>query len=87
MRLTADPWLRCRMRAKAFADARANDPAPNGGSGIHYAETLGKALKGVNNITTVIPGHSPLMKIADLAGYQKFVADPVEPGEKIAETK
>ena len=58
----------------AWKDGPRIDP-PNGGSGIHYAETLGKALKGVNNITTVIPGHSPLMKIADLAGYQKFVAD------------
>jgi len=29
----------------------------------------------VNNIQTVIPGHSPIMKIKDLADYQKFVSD------------
>jgi len=61
----------------AWKDGPRVDPA-NGGSGIHYAETLGAALKGVNNIDTVIPGHSPIMKIKDLADYQKFVADLVK---------
>jgi glyoxylase-like metal-dependent hydrolase (beta-lactamase superfamily II) len=58
----------------AWKDGPRIDP-PNGGSGIHYAETLSGALKGVNNIETVIPGHSPIMKIKDLADYQKFVSD------------
>ncbi len=49
----------------------------NGGSCVNYPKTLSNALRGVNNIETVIPGHSPMMTIKDVADYQKFMTDLV----------
>jgi glyoxylase-like metal-dependent hydrolase (beta-lactamase superfamily II) len=53
----------------------------NGGSCVNYAKTLANAIAGVKNIDTVIPGHSPMMKPADVQEYQRFMAD------LLAETK
>ena len=60
----------------AWKDGPLCDRA-NGGSCLGYATTLGNALKGVNNIETVIPGHSPMMKIKDVADYRVFMTDLV----------
>jgi cyclase len=46
----------------------------NGGSCVAFPRTLQKAIATVKNIDTVIPGHSPIMKPADLQMYQKFTA-------------
>jgi hypothetical protein len=32
-------------------------------------------LAAIKNIDTVIPGHSPMMTMKDVEGYQKFTAD------------
>jgi glyoxylase-like metal-dependent hydrolase (beta-lactamase superfamily II) len=44
----------------------------NGGSGIAYAETLRKAVAGIKNVDTVIPGHAAVMKWQDLVDYGEF---------------
>jgi glyoxylase-like metal-dependent hydrolase (beta-lactamase superfamily II) len=49
----------------------------NGGSGVQYPQTLAKAIAGIKNVDTVIPGHSPVMKWADLQEFQRFMADLV----------
>lgn len=41
----------------------------NGGSGIEYPETLGKAVAGIKDVETVIPGHSP---VTDWKTFQEF---------------
>jgi cyclase len=59
-------------------DAFANRGQPNidlnnGGSGIGYPDTIGKAASTIKNIDTVIGGHSPmLMKPQDLQDYAEF---------------
>jgi glyoxylase-like metal-dependent hydrolase (beta-lactamase superfamily II) len=50
------------LRVMHSGDAFANKGQPlidraNGGSGVAYGETLGKAAKGIRNVDTVIPGH------------------------------
>lgn len=47
--------------------------ANNGGSGIHYAATLWSAYAGVQEIDTIITGHSRLMTRADLRDYAAYV--------------
>ena len=44
----------------------------NGGSGVEYPATLEKALKGLANIETVIPGHSPVTDRAALTEFTEF---------------
>ena len=44
-------------------------------------ETLAAALAKLKNIDTVIPGHSPLMKVSDVQEYQRFLADLVASGQ------
>ena len=44
----------------------------NGGSGIAYGETIGKAASGIKNVDTVITGHSTVMKWQDFADYGEF---------------
>jgi cyclase len=46
----------------------------NGGSGLEYAETVGKALA-VKDVDTLIVGHSPLRKPAELKEYQQFMTE------------
>ncbi len=41
----------------------------NGGSGVEYPETLGKAVAGIKDVETVIPGHSP---VTDWKTFQEF---------------
>ena len=47
----------------------------NGGSGLEYAATIGKVLATVKDVDTLIVGHSPLRKPAELKEYQEFMTD------------
>ena len=49
----------------------------NGGSCVAYPKTLAGAAAALKNIDTVIPGHSPMMKVSDVQEYQRFMADVV----------
>jgi len=46
----------------------------NGGSCVSLPRTLQKAIAGIKNIDTVIPGHSPMQTPKDLEVWQKFTA-------------
>ncbi len=58
----------------AWKDAPTLD-ANNGGSGLEYAATVGKALATVKNVDTLIVGHSPLRTVPELQEYQRFMND------------
>jgi cyclase len=47
----------------------------NGGSCVELPRTLQKAVAGIKNVDTIIPGHSPMMTPKDLQGFQRFTAD------------
>jgi cyclase len=47
----------------------------NGGSCIAFPQTLAKVVATIKDVDTVIPGHSPMMKMKDVQDYQKFTAD------------
>jgi cyclase len=70
------PDLRVLHTGDAFAwkDGPLCDRG-NGGSCVDFPRTLQKLIAGVRNIDTVIPGHSPMMTMKDVEGYQKFTAD------------
>ena len=58
----------------AWKDAPVLD-RNNGGSGLEYAATVGKALATVKDVDTLIVGHSPLRKVPELKEYQQFMTD------------
>ena len=68
------PALRVMHTGDMFAwkDAPTLD-RNNGGSGLEYAQTVGKALATVKNVDTLIVGHSPLRTIPELREYQQFM--------------
>jgi glyoxylase-like metal-dependent hydrolase (beta-lactamase superfamily II) len=70
------PALRVLQTGDMFAarDAPIID-RNNGGSGIEYPKTLAKAIAGIKNVDTVIPGHSPVTTPRDLREYQRFTAE------------
>jgi len=70
------PSLRVMQTGDLFAwkDGPRID-RPNGGSGVQYPQTLAKAVAALKNIDTVVPGHSPLMKMADVQEYQRYTAE------------
>ena len=70
------PALRVMHTGDMFAwkDAPTLD-RNNGGSGLEYAQTVGKALATVKNVDTLIVGHSPLRTIPELREYQQFMTD------------
>lgn len=70
------PALRVMHTGDMFAwkDAPTLDAA-NGGSGVEYAATIGKALETVKNVDTLIVGHSPLRTIPELREYQQFMTE------------
>jgi glyoxylase-like metal-dependent hydrolase (beta-lactamase superfamily II) len=72
------PALRVMQTGDLFAwkDAPRIDRA-NGGSGVQYPQTIGKAVAAIKNVDIVVPGHSPLMKPSDLQEYQHYTADLV----------
>lgn len=47
----------------------------NGGSGVAFPQTLARALAGVKDVDTIIPGHSSLMTRQDLEEYQRYNRD------------
>jgi glyoxylase-like metal-dependent hydrolase (beta-lactamase superfamily II) len=48
----------------------------NGGSGVEYANTIRKAVKGVPNIDAIINGHTPAQTTpADMLQFADFVSD------------
>ena len=50
--------------------------AANGGSVLHYAETLTKAYNGIKNVDVIINGHTPKnTTFADLRQYAEFNQD------------
>jgi glyoxylase-like metal-dependent hydrolase (beta-lactamase superfamily II) len=44
----------------------------NGGSGVAYSDTITKAGATIKDVTTVIPGHAPLMTWQDFVDYGEF---------------
>lgn len=61
----------------------------NGGSGVEYPDTLGKAHAGVKNVDTIITGHSTQMTMDDLRQYGEFLrdfVDAVRAGKKSGQT-
>ncbi len=70
------PALRTLQTGDMFAwkDAPLLDRA-NGGSGVEFPKTIAKAIATIRDADTIIPGHSPVMKPADLQEYQRYTAD------------
>jgi cyclase len=70
------PALRVMHTGDMFAwkDAPTLDAA-NGGSGVEYAATIGKALATIKNVDTLIVGHSPLRTVPELREYQRFMTE------------
>lgn len=70
------PALRVMHTGDIFAwkDAPGLD-RNNGGSGLEYAQTLGKALSTVKDVDTLIVGHSPLRTVPELREYQQFMIE------------
>src|SRR5205814_6526096 len=70
------PSLRVMQTGDMFAwkDAPVLD-RNNGGSGLEYDDTVGKALAAVKDVDTLIVGHSPLRKVPELKEYQQFMTD------------
>src|SRR5919198_501763 len=76
-----DAWVvYTALRVMQTGDMFAWKDAPtldrnNGGSGLEYAATVGKALATVKDVDTLIVGHSPLRKPAELQEYQQFMTE------------
>ena len=76
-----DTWVvYTALRVMQTGDMFAWKDAPtldrnNGGSGLEYAQTVGKAVATVKDVDTLIVGHSPLRKPAELQEYQRFITD------------
>ena len=70
------PALRVMHTGDMFAwkDAPTID-RNNGGSGLEYAETVGRALERAKEVDTLIVGHSPLRTVPELREYQQFMND------------
>jgi cyclase len=73
------PALRVMHTGDMFAwkDAPTID-RNNGGSGLEYGTTVGKALAASKDVDTLIVGHSPLRKPTELTEYQQFMNDFVD---------
>jgi len=76
-----DSWvLYPSLRVLQTGDMFARRDAPiidrsNGGSGIEYPKTLGKAVAAIKDIDLVIPGHNPVTTPKDLQEYQRFMTE------------
>jgi glyoxylase-like metal-dependent hydrolase (beta-lactamase superfamily II) len=81
-------------RVMHSGDAFANTAQPfidrdNGGSGLAFGETLGKAAKGIPNVTTVIPGHSAVttwQTFVDFGEFNRLFADHARASLKAGKT-
>ncbi len=49
----------------------------NEGSGLEWPKTLAKAIATVKDVDTIIPGHTPPSKPAELQEFQRYLADVV----------
>jgi len=80
------PALRTLQTGDMFAwyDAPFLD-AGNGGSGVEFPNTLAKAIAGIKDIDTVIPGHSPIAKPAQLQEFQRYNAALVAEVRKVVQ--
>lgn len=82
------------LRAMHAGDAFSAKGAPlidvnNGGSGVAYPETIAKAVAGIKNVDTVIPGHSTVMTWQDFTDYRDFMRlllDAAKAGKKAGKT-
>jgi cyclase len=90
-----DTWVHYKsLRVLQTGDMFAWRDAPtidrnNGGSGLEYPKTLAKAIAGIKDVDTVIPGHSPVTTPKDLQEYQKFMAEwilTVEAAHKVGKS-
>jgi cyclase len=68
------------LRVMHTGDAFAGKTTPivdgnNGGSVVSYGNTLAKVASSIRDVDTIITGHSPLMKPADLKQYAEFNTD------------
>ncbi len=85
---SGDTWVVFpALRILATGDMFAWKDAPlcdrnNGGSCVQFPQTLAKAIAGLKNIETVVPGHSPIMAPKDLQEYQRFNAEWVKAAEE-----
>jgi cyclase len=64
-----------RVMHSGDAFARKSQPfidPNNGGSGVAYGETIGKAAAGIKNIDKVITGHGDVMGWQDFVDYGEF---------------
>ena len=52
-----------------------NIDVPNGGSGVEWSTTLGKALATIKNVDTYIPGHAAPVTLSDLQEHVQFHKD------------
>jgi cyclase len=70
------PALRVLQTGDMFAwkDAPFIDRS-SGGSGVEWPKTIAKAIAGIKDIDTIVPGHSPVMPPSGLAEYQRYTAD------------
>jgi glyoxylase-like metal-dependent hydrolase (beta-lactamase superfamily II) len=65
------------LRVLHAGDVFANTAQPfidasNGGSGIAYGETIGKAASAIKNVDTVITGHTDVKKWQDFVDFGEF---------------
>ena len=72
---TGDLW--------AWKDAPLLDLA-NDGSGLELPKTLAKAIATLKDADTIIPGHTPPSKPAELQEYQRYMTDLVAETEAAA---
>ena len=88
-----DSWvLYPSLRVLQTGDLFARRDAPiidrnNGGSGLEYPKTLGKAIAAIKDIDLVIPGHSPVTTPKDLQEYQRFMTEWVGAVETAAKAE
>jgi glyoxylase-like metal-dependent hydrolase (beta-lactamase superfamily II) len=71
------------LRVMHSGDAFSAKGAPlidtnNGGSGVAYPDTIAKAVAGVKNVDTVIPGHSTVMTWQDFSDFGEFMKTIVD---------
>ena len=83
------------LRVMHAGDAFPNKGLPimdksNGGSGVEYANTIMKAVKGVPNVDLIINGHTPAQTTpADMRQFGEFVAEFIataQAGKKAGKT-
>jgi glyoxylase-like metal-dependent hydrolase (beta-lactamase superfamily II) len=65
------------LRVMHAGDVFANTAQPlidvnNGGSGLTYGETIGKAASAIKNVDTVITGHTDVKKWQDFVDFGEF---------------